>query len=431
MTQVLEFEQGPFEYTISYYNDALDIKVKHCDECYLWEKILYGKNNIVTEITNNLSGSTLSEKIIQSDDSKSKFTPLKIFKIMTDFVDKKLHNSVTVVFPEKFKNSESSLMLEITVNIQYDFVLKEVIFLEPKNIKNEERLELKLNQLKKKLDENLNKKHSEKINELIQDVDEVHSIYNKLEEKIYMLDEIQTERIYNLEDTVDKNFKYLVGKLYKIEDLDKKINEISQIQTKQESKYPGVFEPVKLLSTGPFGAPGAIGLPFPITSMGSFEAPGAIGVPFPITSMGSIGVSGPTDPTGGPFGQTGSTFPKAHWNTIPPVLNGESSPIVSTTDIFKGLSGHSVGTRAIDRVKYLEKECVQLKEQVVKLETQMINSLNSRGEYHNEEFHSEIENMKKVMEETYQEKLESLSKVMTLKFNSMVRSVKQELLSDL
>jgi len=136
----LNFSEGPFIYTIKYLStdNILDIKCSHNEEYYVWSK--------------TISDNFLSDQNITKSCVQITLTPLLVFKILEEFVNKTLNNIYSMSFPKNYKTPDTLLVIEITTKMPYLDVMNRInIYLEPMLITEVDRINIKLARLKESL----------------------------------------------------------------------------------------------------------------------------------------------------------------------------------------------------------------------------------------------------------------------------------------
>src|SRR5271154_5851432 len=136
----LNFSEGPFIYTIKYLSTdyMLDIKCSHNEEYYVWSK--------------TISDNFLSDQNITKSCVQIILTPLLVFKIFEEFVNKTLNNIYSLSFPKNYKTPDTLLVIEITTKMPYlDAINRINIYLEPMLITEVDRINIKLARLKESL----------------------------------------------------------------------------------------------------------------------------------------------------------------------------------------------------------------------------------------------------------------------------------------
>ena len=159
-------EEKQFKYTISYFNDVINIECLHLEEYFIWRGIFEGITSI-----NNFPGSfsqTISSALL--------------FKLLKEYKNSTLHPIYRFVFPESSKNRKTNLVIELIIKMPYEEMEDyKMIVLIPGKIDESQRFDYKLNKTKIALEEkyNINTNFQKELDELKRYFDDEIEIFRK------------------------------------------------------------------------------------------------------------------------------------------------------------------------------------------------------------------------------------------------------------
>lgn len=219
MQESVEFIVEPFKYNVKYVSGLVNIEIIHMDEYHVWSTMIHENINEANEKIFNIN-----------------LTPEVLFKIIQDYHNKTLDESVNITFPTKYKTFDSQLSLVIDFKYKYGEKDTKYINLDPKKISFEEKLNYKIDKLKE--DFNKYKSQNDKNDFLSK---ETNNKLSQVESDIAKTEYNMEEIVYGVEELDDK-----IKKMEKtINDLQVNNKSIKKSVTALEKKFDNRVEDIK------------------------------------------------------------------------------------------------------------------------------------------------------------------------------------------